>query len=410
MGLDLGLEAVGFRTAVALEKNKTAVETIRLNKGDDFPVIDEPIEDVDAEDILDLADMKPREAFVLTGGPCCQSFSTAGKRQSLSDVKRGTLFRHFKRIVSEAKPRFFLMENVKGMLSAAIRHRPLDERGPGFPPLSPDEELGSALKVIREELAELKYYVVFGLVNCADYGVPQKRYRVVFVGSRDGEEIFLPKPTHSKKGDNSKLSWVTLKDAIGDLKGRQEYVSLPEDRKKLLKLLKAGENWRDLPENLHREALGAAADTWGGRSGFCRRLLWDMPSPTLTTDPIGRATTLCHPEKLRPLSVEEYARLQQFPKDWKFSGKPRQKYMQIGNAVPLGLGSALGMMLEEVAAHTNKYGLPRQAQARLGTVVCPDAKLEKWLTTRQKTQLHPPWKRVNGDIEAGKKWLTQVGA
>ena len=410
MGLDLGLEAVGFRTAVALEKNKIAVETIRLNKGKDFPVIDKPIEDVDTEEILNLADMKPKEAFVLTGGPCCQSFSTAGKRQSLSDIKRGTLFRHFKRIVSEAKPRFFLMENVKGMLSAAIRHRPLDERGPGFPPLSADEELGSALKVIREELAELNYYVIFGLVNCADYGVPQKRYRVIFVGSRDGENIVLPEPTHSKNGDHGKSHWTTLRDAIGGLSGKQDYVPLPEDRKKLLKLLKAGQNWRDLPEKLHRAALGAAADTWGGRSGFCRRLVWDMPAPTLTTDPIGRATTLCHPTRLRPLSVQEYARLQQFPKDWKFSGKSRQKYMQIGNAVPLGLGSALGIMLEDVAKQTDKHGLPSQAKGRLGTVVCADPKLEKWLTTRHKTQLHPPWRRVNGDIEAGKKWLAMVGA
>lgn len=410
MGLNLGLEAVGFRTAVALEKNKTAVETIRLNKGKDFPVIEKSIEDVKTEEILNLADMKPKEAFVLTGGPCCQSFSTAGKRQSLSDVKRGTLFRHFKRIVSEAKPRFFLMENVKGMLSAAIRHRPLDERGPGFPALSADEELGSALKVIREELAQLNYFVTFGLVNCADYGVPQKRYRVVFVGSRDGEDIVLPTPTHFKTGDKNKLRWVTLEDALSGVKGRQEYVSLPEDRKKLLKQLKAGENWRDLPEDLHRAALGAAADTWGGRSGFCRRLVWDMPAPTLTTDPIGRATTLCHPTRLRPLSVEEYARLQQFPKDWKFAGKTRQKYMQIGNAVPLGLGSALGKMLEAVARQTDRDGLPAEAKSRLGTVVCADPKLEKWLTTRQKTQLHPPWRRVNGDIAAGKKWLTLVGA
>lgn len=86
------------------------------------------------------------------------------------------------------------MENVKGILSAAIEHRPLNGRGPGNPPLRAEELLGSALQVILEELAKLKYYVVYGLLNCADYGVPQTRLRVVFIGSRDGENIRLPVP------------------------------------------------------------------------------------------------------------------------------------------------------------------------------------------------------------------------
>jgi DNA (cytosine-5)-methyltransferase 1 len=410
MGLDLGLEAAGFKTAVALEKNKMAVETIRLNKGDNFPLIDRPIEDVPSEELLKLANLAPREAFVLTGGPCCQSFSTAGTRKSLSDESRGTLFRHFKRIVSEAKPRFFVMENVKGMLSAAVRHRPLDERGPGFPPLAPDEELGSALRIIREELADLNYRVIFGLVNCADYGVPQKRRRIIFIGSRDGEEIRLPAPTHCQTATEEKLPWMTLKQAIQDLKGKQEFVNFAEDRKELLAQLKAGENWTHLPKQLHRKALGGAADTWGGRTGFCRRLAWDSPSPTLTTDPIGRATTLCHPTKLRPLSVQEYARLQQFPDGWEFAGSNTQKYMQIGNAVPLGLGTAIGKVLKEVAALTDKTGLPADASSHLGKVIPAEQQLEVWLKGRRKTQLHPPWRRKSGDPLAAKKWLEQVGA
>jgi DNA (cytosine-5)-methyltransferase 1 len=409
MGLDLGLEAAGFRTAVALEKNAVAVETIKLNRGEAFPVIDRAIEDVETNEILRLAKLNAGEAFVLTGGPCCQSFSTVGKRQSLSDDKRGTLFRHFKRIVSEAKPRFFIMENVKGMLSAAIQHRPLDERGPGFPPLTAGEELGSALRVICDELASLNYHVIFGLVNCADYGVPQKRHRVLFIGSRDGEDVVLPKRTHSEKGDDGTLTWVTLEEAIGDMNGQVEFVPFEDNRKELLKLLKPGQNWRDLPERLHRAALGAAADTWGGRSGFCRRLTWRKPAPTLTTDPIGRATALCHPTKMRPLSVEEYAKLQQFPDDWKFCGMTRQKYVQIGNAVPTGLGLAIGKMLKEVAQSTQKNGLPSDRKSRLGKVSSATPEFEKWLKNRRKTQLHPPWRRLNGDPVAARRWLAQVG-
>jgi DNA (cytosine-5)-methyltransferase 1 len=180
LGLDLGLEDAGLKIAVAVEKNPTAVKTIKLNRK--LPVIDDTIEDVSAADILKKAGLKKKEAFVLTGGPCCQTFSTAGKRKSLGDASRGLLFRDFKRIVAETQPRFFVMENVKGMLSAAVRHRPLNEREADFPPLTKDELYGSALKVICNELAELRYYIIFALVNCADYGVPQKRHRVVFAG------------------------------------------------------------------------------------------------------------------------------------------------------------------------------------------------------------------------------------
>lgn len=412
MGLDLGLEAAGFKTAVALEMNKMAVATIRLNKGEHFPLFPERIEDVQSADLLHRGHLKIGEAAVLIGGPCCQSFSTVGKRMSLSDVERGTLFRHFQRIVSETRPRFFIMENVKGMLSAAVRHRPLDERGADFPAIAPDEELGSALRVIRKELATLNYHVIFGEVNCADYGVPQKRHRVVFIGSRDGEDIAMPKPTHSKTSGEGKLPWVTLRDAIKGLgNSKSEFVDFEDERKKLLALLKPGQNWHNLPDHLHRAALGAAADTWGGRTGFCRRLAWNKPSPTLTTDPIGRATTLCHPTKLRPLSVQEYARIQQFPDDWKFAGGIRQKYVQIGNAVPVGLGLAIGRMLRDTMAETARRGLPKGAANRLGKVT-GNPKLEKWLETRKKTQLHPLWRRKTKvkDASADRRWLAKVGS
>src|SRR5437868_1620527 len=270
LGLDLGLEDAGLKIAVAVEKNLTAVETIKLNRKAKLPVIDDPIEDVSAADILKKAGLKKREAFVLTGGPCCQTFSTAGKRKSLSDASRGLLFRDFKRIVAETQPRFFVMENVKGMLSAAVHHRPLNEREPGFPPLSQDEVYGSALKVICDELSELNYYIIFALVNCADYGVPQKRHRVIFIGSRDGEEIIIPPPTHSNS--NGKQSWQTLRVSIGKLRqGRPRFVPFSKDQIRFLKLLDVGQNWRDLPAHLQEQALGAAFVSWGGRSGFCRR-------------------------------------------------------------------------------------------------------------------------------------------
>jgi DNA (cytosine-5)-methyltransferase 1 len=408
MGLDLGLEAAGLEIAVAVEKNSTAVATIELNRPK-LAILNEPIQDVTAADILRKGNLEKREAFVLTGGPCCQTFSTAGRRQSLGDGDRGTLFRDFKRIVAATQPRFFVMENVRGMLSAALRHRPLKKRGPGHAPLARDEEFGSALRVICDELAELQYYVIFALVNCADYGVPQKRQRVIFIGSRDGEDIFIPRRTHSPAG--KKRHWVTLKEAIGGLRqGAPQFIAFSAERRKLLETLKAGQNWRNLPELLHETALGAAYHSWGGRSGFCRRLSWDEPAPTLTTDPTGRATTLCHPTRLRPLSVREYAELQQFPSGWRFAGSIYQRYVQIGNAVPVGLGRAIGRVLLRVARQTDSLGLSKEAEKRRGQVVCFDPNLARRLKERPKTQLNPPKLRRYKDPETARLWLEKIAA
>jgi DNA (cytosine-5)-methyltransferase 1 len=404
MGLDIGVESAGFETVVALEVNKAAIATIQLNRPG-LPIVMDPIEQVKASDLLQKAGLKSGEATLVTGGPCCQTFSTAGKRLSIAE-KRGGLFRDFLRVVSETQPRFFVMENVKGILSAAIRHRPLDDRGPGCRYLHKDEELGSALKVILRELEALGYYVIYGLLNCADYGVPQKRMRVVFIGSRDGEQITLPPPTHSK---NDKATWVTLREAIGDLKEADaEFVEFTQDRKRLLQELKAGQNWHDLPKHLHRKALGGAFESWGGRSGFCRRLSWDAPAPTLTTAPDGRATTLCHPTKLRPLTLQEYARLQQFPEDWKFAGSVRQRYVLIGNAVPVGLGAAIGEMLN---ATIQKTALKKSAAvSKRGIVECADPILQKRLQRRMRTMVHPISVREANAPEAVRRWLSQVAA
>jgi len=407
MGLDLGLEGAGFKTAVTVETNRYAVETIRLNRPR-LPVIARPIEEVTADELLSSANLEAGELCIVSGGPCCQSFSTVGKRRSIED-SRGGLFRHFTRIVAETRPRFFVMENVKGILSAAVKHRTLNDRGPGNPPLESDEELGSALRVILKELGELGYYVIFGLLNSADYGVPQSRRRVIFIGSRDGEDIILPPPTHSGKGENGKPRWVTLGEAIKNLSApNSEHAEFSEKDRKLLSMVKAGQNWSDLPPQFQKEALGAAYESWGGRGGFCRRLSWDKPAPTLTTSPVGRATTLCHPTRLRPLTTREYAVLQQFPDKWQFAGSATQKYIQIGNAVPTGLGKAIGKMLRGAMRSTDRKGLPNQASRRKGLVRCADPILEKSLKKQPRTQLHPPRLLKSKDPAKIRQWLNAV--
>lgn len=396
MGLDLGLERAGFRIAVAVECNPDAIATIKKNRPD-IPLIEKRIEDVTTAEILRVAKLKKGQPMVVAGGPACQVFSTAGGRKSLGDP-RGTLFEHFVRVVREAKPRFFIMENVRGMLSAAVKHRPLNQRGPGYPPLGPDEELGSALRVVSEKLSALNYYTNFDVLNTADYGVPQTRQRLVFIGSRLRDRIEMPTPTHSETGGRGKKKWCTLKDAIGDLREKQpQFYRFCPAKEKYLVHVPAGGNWRDMPRHMHKKALGRAFTSWGGRSGFFRRLDWTRPSPALTTRPDSKATSLCHPTKLRPLTVREYARIQQFPDNWEFAGLVRRQYLQVGNAVPLGLGEALGRALLKALAK-------RKIVARKAAVECWNLDLLDKLLRRPRTIVNPPRMRNDDEKETISDW------
>jgi DNA (cytosine-5)-methyltransferase 1 len=360
-GLDLGLEQAGFHTVTVVEKDRDATKTIALNR----PFLQESaipreIQNVSSQELLQEGGrvfnlgraLQPGEVDLVTGGPPCQPFSTAGKRGSVMDP-RGSLFMDFIRIVKEVQPRFFLMENVKGLLSAPLRHRPINQRGKDYPPLEPDEMPGSALKVVLSEMQAIEYNVVYNLLEAADYGVPQNRERVIFIGSRDGETPTFPIPKYCQDG-KILPKWRTLKDALTALVDTEvEFMSYAESRLKYLRLLEAGQNWKHLPEELKQEAMGGAYNSGGGKVGFYRRLSWDKPSPTITTSPHQKATDMCHPVELRSLTVRESARIQTFPDDWIFYGSVSSKYKQIGNAVPVLLAKEIGSYLFNLI-HGNK--------------------------------------------------------
>lgn len=396
MGLDLGLEAAGLHVRVAVESNSVAAATIRRNRPT-LPLIERPIEDVSTEQILESAGLEVGEALVVSAGPSCQSFSTAGRRQSVAEP-RGTLFRHFLRVVTEAKPRFFVMENVRGILSSAVLHRPLSQRGPGYPPLTPEEQYGSAFALILDELQATGYSVFFDLMNAADYGVPQRRDRLMFIGSRDGQRVIMPKRTHAGSLEQDRLPWTTLRSALEGLEDpTPEFTEIVPSKRRYMTMVPEGGNWRDLPAELQAEALGSAYVSWGGRTGFFRRLAWDAPTPALTTRPDSKATMLCHPTELRPLTVREYARVQQFPDDWQFEGSPPQKYQQIGNAVPVRLGQLVG---EAVSAAAKR----KPGQARPGVVYCDNTKLLERLRKSPGTRLNPPRMREVKGLQETREW------
>lgn len=367
LGLDLGLHHAGFSPLTFVEIDKTCQETIRANlprlgRADpcSVPILSD-ITQVSSEQILESCGMDVGEVALLAGGPPCQAFSTAGKRESLSDP-RGSLVTKYLEIISEIRPRFFVFENVRGILSAAIRHRPLNRRGAGHPPLSDDERLGSLLaEVILPAFNRLGYEVLYDLVDAADYGVPQRRERVIFLGSRDSEfsaagytELRQMMPsTHCSGSSKSLRPWRTLGDALAGLEDSDpEYIAYSKVRADIFRLVPPGKNWRYLRDTqgdeFLREVMGGAYSSSGGRVGFWRRLAFDRPCPTLTTSPVQKATGLCHPQYLRPLSVREYARVQTFPDDWQFAGSTTRRYLQIGNAVPVGLGRAIGEALVKV--------------------------------------------------------------
>ena len=342
MGLDIGLEKAGLNVVIGQDFDESCVKTMQANGHN---VLGGDIREIDPRKLLELTGLSVGEPFLICGGPPCQPFSTAGKRLGINDP-RGSLFMDFIRMIDHIRPRFFVMENVKGIMSAPLKHVPLAERDEN----DPEQRLGTVLDVILAEFDKLGYKTVYGVLDAVNYGVPQFRERFVLIGSRDNEDIFLPLPTHFQMHQDKSYQWKTVREAIADLEfDKGECATLSEERLKFLKMIPEGGNWRDLPENIIPIAMGGAYKSGGGKVGLYRRLSYDQPSPTVVTSPVQKATMMCHPTQDRPLSIKEYARIQQFPDNWIFTGTTAAKYRQIGNAVPVGLAEAIGKAVCAVA-------------------------------------------------------------
>ena len=343
MGLDIGIEKAGISFLLASEFEPNARKTILLNKPTIGLIGD--INKYDATRIREYAGLEPNEEIdLIVGGPPCQAFSTAGKREAFND-ERGNVFLTYINRILELRPKYAVIENVRGLLSAPYSSV-YTKKGLGYAAKTPEEQKGLALYHIITLLEKGGYSVSFTLYNAANYGAPQKRERVVIMCSRDGKRIPYLKPTNSEKCDYNLPKWKTIKEAFEGLDtSNPEYIPFPERRLKYYRILKEGQYWKDLPIDLQKEALGNSYYLGGGKTGFLRRLAWNQPSPTLVTDPTMPATDLAHPTEDRPLSVQEYKRIQEFPDDWKIFGSTKEQYRQIGNAVPISLGYAIGKQL-----------------------------------------------------------------
>lgn len=330
-GLALGLEKAGFNTKMLNEIDKHACATLKKNRPE-WNVIEEDISNIDFLQYHKKID-------ILSGGFPCQAFSYAGKKLGLEDT-RGTLFFEFGRAIKEISPKVFIAENVKGLAS---------------------HDNGHTLNSIKQVFAELGYTLVEPkILKAIFYQVPQKRERLIIIGIRNDLAHL------------AKFSWpspyrriMTLKDALkkGELYDCDVPKSLgqkyPKRKAQILKKVPQGGYWKDLPDKLQREYMQKSYFLGGGKTGMARRLSWNEPSLTLTCSPAQKQTERCHPEKTRPLSVREYARVQTFPDSWEFAGSAGNQYKQIGNAVPVNLAYAIGRSLVQLLndIHINDFKL-----------------------------------------------------
>lgn len=330
MGLDIGMKNGGIDALLACEINKACRMTIEKNNPNAGLISD--ITKFNATQILKMAKIpQGRNVDVIFGGPPCQAFSTAGNRKAFDD-ERGNVFLKYLDIISEIKPVYIVIENVRGLLSAPFTYKNLKQ------PLK-----GGAMMVILDRLKEMGYTVSFNLYNAAYFGAPQTRERVIIIGKLGNEKVSHLQPTHNENGTDGFQQWVTLREALNTLpvNTKHHYINFPEKRLKYYRILKEGQYWKDLPLEMQKEAMGKSFYLGGGKTGFFRRLSYSKPSPTLVTNPAMPATDLAHPVEDRPLSVEEYSCIQGFPNNWIICGTILEQYKQLGNAVPIKLGEAI---------------------------------------------------------------------
>lgn len=330
LGLDLGMEAAGITPLLYCENERKCRMTIEACRPEAALAGD--INSYTAAELLALAGLAPgARVDIMFGGPPCQAFSTAGARRAFDDA-RGNVFLKYLELAAEIRPTYIVIENVRGLLST-----PYPTCKDGVP------VKGGALRLILKHLEEAGYAVSFNLYNAANFGAPQIRERVVLIGKLGGEKVPYLTPTHAADGTGDLPAWRTFRQAVEGLDpATATHTNFPPKRLKYFEMLEEGQYWKHLPLPMQRDAMGKAYELSGGKTGFYRRIWFDRPCPTLVTSPTMPATDLCHPIENRPLSVEEYMRVQGFPDDWRICGDISDRYRQIGNAVPVALGQAIG--------------------------------------------------------------------
>ncbi len=376
-GLSKGFELAGFNVVAGNDILDHAGETYKRNHPNSKFFLGDITDEEMKKQIISY--MKEKGCDVIIGGPPCQAYSMAGLRDPKDP--RGRLFEEYVEIVKELQPKVFVMENVKGILT--IKH---DKDNLTEEEKKELEELRNAekeraellllrkqyknnpekykyteaderrLEEIKEEVKRLKnhlgdfqekvtdkivkrfnglgYDVKFKLLNSANYGVPQKRERVIFIGKKKNGKITHPEPTHSEKGENGLKKWVSIKEAIGDLEDKKEDINFNH--------IMTSHN-EEFTEKINNTPIGKSV--FGNYSDAFFKAYPDQPSRTVKENHGG---VFVHYKNNRVMTPRELARLQSFPDDFIFEGSKSQQLVQIGNAVPVGLAKAIAEHIKKL--------------------------------------------------------------
>ncbi len=300
-GLDLGFHMAGYKTVWANDINEWAVETFKENFGD--VITKENIEEIDPK-----TDKTIPECDLILGGFPCQDFSIIWKQPGL-EGNRGNLYKNYLRFIDARKPKAFVAENVKGLLTA---------------------NGGRAIRQIISDFSNIGegYMVKVQLYNFAEYGVPQFRERVLIVGIRlDQEFNFIhPAPTHGPKASAPYFTAGAALEGVESVPYNNEHMNITEKTRKMLELIPEGGNFTDIPKDSPLYVKGMISHVY-------RRINRNEPAKTIIAAGGGGTWGYHYPEP-RPLTNRERARLQSFPDDFIFKGSITEVRRQIGNAVP----------------------------------------------------------------------------
>lgn len=322
-GCSLGFSAAGVEIISAYEKDESAIKTYNKNfAGSRCHNVD--LATCNFEELRDDLGLKRGELDLIIGGPPCQGFTTVGNRFWADP--RNKLIQNYAKAIESFYPRWFMMENVEGMLTTAK---------------------GMYVVECIQKMIELGYSVYLRKVYMQEYGVPQRRKRVILVGNKDGKSFEFPQVEKLASGAIYRSGAITLRDAIGDLENRDipaiDHIRKKENGIQLERIihLSTGQSMKDLPEYLQHSSFrrrasrrvcdGTPTEKRGGAPAGIKRLSYEEPCLTITS---AATSEFIHPIENRMLTIRECARIQTFPDTFIFEGTDAQKMQQIGNAIP----------------------------------------------------------------------------
>lgn len=322
-GCSLGFKNAGVEILAAFENAEAAIATYNMNFGANI------CHNVDLEscDFLELRNdlgLRSGELDLIIGGPPCQGFTTAGNR--FWDDPRNKLVQNYAQALEMFYPRWFMMENVEGILTTAA---------------------GTYIVECIKKMISLGYTVSLKKMYMQEYAVPQRRKRVIIVGNREGKNFEFPEPIERAFGSIYKNSSFTLWEAISDLEAHDipeiDHIRKIESGIQLERIstLKIGQTMKNLPEHLQHDSFkrrasrrvcdGTPSEKRGGAPCGLKRLSYNEPCLTITS---AAPSEFVHPTQNRTLTIRECARVQTFPDSFLFCGTDAQKILQIGNAIP----------------------------------------------------------------------------